>query len=63
MVLYGVIERRDFMAYFLKKSKLKKGIYLQLYESFYDYKTSSSNADLSPGELVNISPGFFQRFP
>ncbi len=24
------------MAYFLKKSKLKKGIYLQVYESFYD---------------------------
>ena len=24
------------MAYFLKKSKLKKGIYLQIYESFYD---------------------------
>jgi hypothetical protein len=26
----------DFMAYFLKKSKLKKGIYLQIYESFYN---------------------------
>lgn len=25
-----------FVAYFLKKSKLKKGIYLQIYESFYD---------------------------
>lgn len=24
------------MAYFLKKSKLKKGLYLQIYESFYD---------------------------
>lgn len=24
------------MAYFLKKSNLKKGIYLQIYESFYD---------------------------
>lgn len=24
------------MAYFLKKSKLKKGVYLQIYESFYD---------------------------
>ena len=24
------------MAYFLKKSKLKKGIYLQIYKSFYD---------------------------
>lgn len=34
MVLYykGV----TFMAYFLKKSNLKKGIYLQIYESFYD---------------------------
>jgi hypothetical protein len=26
----------DFMAYFLKKSNLKKGTYLQIYESFYD---------------------------
>lgn len=25
-----------FMAYFLKKSNLKKGLYLQIYESFYD---------------------------
>lgn len=24
------------MAYFLKKSNLKKGTYLQIYESFYD---------------------------
>ena len=24
------------MAYFLKKSKLKKGLYLQIYESFYN---------------------------
>lgn len=24
------------MAYFLKKSNLKKGLYLQIYESFYD---------------------------
>ena len=23
------------MAFFLKKSKLKKGVYLQIYESFY----------------------------
>ena len=35
MVLYGVVGG-DFMAYFLKKSKLKKGIYLQIYESFYN---------------------------
>lgn len=34
---YGVIMKRViFMAYFLKKSNLKKGIYLQIYESFYD---------------------------
>ena len=34
---YGVIMiRGDFMAYFLKKSNLKKGTYLQIYESFYD---------------------------
>lgn len=30
------MERVIFMAYFLKKSNLKKGIYLQIYESFYD---------------------------
>ena len=35
MVLNGVCGG-DFMAYFLKKSKLKKGIYLQIYESFYN---------------------------
>lgn len=34
MVLYGVIG--GLMAYFLKKSNLKKGLYLQIYESFYD---------------------------
>lgn len=33
---YGAItEKGDYMAYFLKKSNLKKGIYLQIYESFY----------------------------
>lgn len=31
-----MIEEGDFMAYFLKKSNLKKGTYLQIYESFYD---------------------------
>lgn len=30
------------MAYFLKKSKLKKGLYLQIYESFYDPKRKQS---------------------
>ncbi len=30
------MKRVIFMAYFLKKSKLKKGLYLQIYESFYD---------------------------
>lgn len=34
MVLY--CKRVIFMAYFLKKSNLKKGVYLQIYESFYD---------------------------
>lgn len=34
---YGVIILvGDIMAYFLKKTKNKKGIYLQIYESFYD---------------------------
>ena len=37
MVLYGAVEGVVmFMAYFLKKSNLKKGIYLQIYESFYN---------------------------
>lgn len=31
-----MLKRGVFMAYFLKKSNLKKGIYLQIYESFYD---------------------------
>ncbi len=30
------------MAYFLKKSNLKKGIYLQIYESFYDPERKGS---------------------
>jgi hypothetical protein len=34
MVLFGAMGG-DFMAFFLKKSKLKKGVYLQIYESFY----------------------------
>jgi transposase len=35
MVLNGATEE-DHMAYFLKKSNLKKGVYLQIYESFYN---------------------------
>ena len=31
-----VLQRRHIMAYFLKQSNLKKGLYLQIYESFYD---------------------------
>ena len=32
------------MAYFLKKSHLKKGLYLQIYESFYDpFKKNTSH--------------------
>ena len=31
------------MAYFLKKSNLKRGIYLQIYESFYNHAFSISN--------------------
>ena len=30
------MKRGDFMAYFLKKTKTKNDIYLQIYESFYD---------------------------
>ncbi len=34
---YSVIMKKgDFMAYFLKKTKNKKGTYLQIYESYYD---------------------------
>ena len=35
MVLWCHNEKDDFMAYFFK-SNLKKGIYLQIYESFYN---------------------------
>ncbi len=31
------------MAYFLKKSKLKKGVYLQIYESYYNKDTKSTS--------------------
>jgi len=34
VLLYGGV----IMAYFLKKTKLKKGIYLQIYESFYNHE-------------------------
>lgn len=36
MVLWCYNRDGDFMAYFLKKTKNKKGTYLQIYESFYD---------------------------
>ncbi len=36
MVLNGVTEGAPILAYFLKKTNLKKGVYLQIYESFYD---------------------------
>ena len=36
MVLNGVPKEGNFMAYFLKKSNIKKGTYLQIYESFYN---------------------------
>ena len=32
-----VLKRRHSMAYFLKKSNQKKGVYLQIYESFYNH--------------------------
>ncbi len=40
MVLF---EEVIFMAYFLKKSNLKKGLYLQIYESFYDPKKKNTS--------------------
>jgi hypothetical protein len=37
------------MAYFLKKTNLKKGLYLQIYESFYDRnKKETAQACASP---------------
>ena len=44
------------MAYFLKKSNLKKGIYLQIYESFYD-SAKKQTAHRSPGyfSLKNLN--------
>ena len=36
------MKRGDLMAYFLKKSNLKKGTYLQIYESFYDPERKGS---------------------
>lgn len=36
MVLWCYNEHGGNMAYFLKKSTNKKGLYLQIYESFYD---------------------------
>lgn len=36
MVLWCYDEHGGNMAYFLKKSTNKKGLYLQIYESFYD---------------------------
>ena len=42
MVLWCYNGRGDFMVYFLKKSNLKKGTYLQIYESFYDPQRKNS---------------------
>lgn len=37
------------MAYFLKKTNLKKGLYLQIYESFYDpVKKNTAHSKLYP---------------
>ena len=36
MVLWCYTMEGALMAYFLKKSNLKKGVYLQIYESFYN---------------------------
>ena len=38
MVLNGAIEGGIIMAYFLKRTNLKKGLYLQIYESFYNHE-------------------------
>ena len=55
MVLNGVCGG-DFMAYFLKKSKLKKGIYLQIYESYYnhDKKETSNKSYKSLGYVQDL---------
>ena len=36
------------MAYFLKKTKNKKGLYLQIYESFYDPERGHRVMDSNP---------------
>lgn len=48
--------RGIFMAYFLKKSKTNKGIYLQIYESFYDpLRNATAHHSIKPiGYLSNL---------
>jgi hypothetical protein len=55
MVLYGAIGG-DFMAYFLKKSKLKKGVYLQIYESFYhpEKKETAHKSHMALGYVQDL---------
>jgi transposase len=55
MVLYGAIGG-NFMAYFLKKSKLKKGVYLQIYESFYhpEKKETAHKSHMALGYVQDL---------
>lgn len=57
MVLHGAMHLEVFMAYFLKKSNLKKGLYLQIYESFYDpvKKNTSHKSFKSLGYLNELT--------
>ena len=47
------------MAYFLKKSHLKKGLYLQIYESFYDHSKRiplTNHSDLWVTSMISLIP-------
>ena len=54
MVLWCYNVEGDFMAYFLKQSNLKKGLYLQIYESFYNpEKNQTSHRSVKALGYVN----------
>jgi len=57
MVLWCFERRLLPVAYFLKKSLLKKGLYLQIYESFYDplKKQTTHRSHLAIGYAVAVS--------
>ena len=42
MVRHGTFKERCFMAYFLRQTKKKKGIYLEMYDSYWDKESKQS---------------------